>query len=162
MATKVIHVDILSPSSIGDAINELDRFKEDLARKMETFLDRLAEVGRETAQGIFGGTTTVTVEKSPNGRRIVAQGTDEAYFVEFGTGAYAGSESGQYLTTPSIVFPGSFSESEKGKGTWNAWISAGKSAESYPYNSAPQSAMYKAYEVMCLQSESIAREVFGK
>ena len=161
MARHLIRINAMNPSSVSAAVTQLKNIKTEIDGKMELYMDRLAEVGQQTAQSIFGGATTVTVEKSDGMRRIVAQGTDEAYFVEFGTGAYAGSENAQYLSVPSIVYPGSYSISEKGKHTWSAWINAGNSGESYRYNSTPKSAMYKAYEAMCTRSAALAKEVFG-
>ena len=162
MARHRVTINPLDPASIDAASAEIQRIFQEFNRKVETYLDRLAEVGQQTAQGGFGGQATVTVERTPNGRRVVASGGDTMYFVEFGTGMYAGSNGGQYLEFPSdVVYPGSYSESEKGKHTWSAWINAGNGEDSYPYNSAPQSPMYKAYEAMCQQSAQIAREVFG-
>lgn len=155
-----IKVNPLDTASIQSAINDIKAFEKKFEKNLEIYMDRLAEVGRDTAQSIFGSTTSVTVEKTENGRKIIAVGTDEAYFVEFGTGVHAGTTSGDYIQIPAIVYPGSYSENV-GKHTWSAWINAGNSEESYPYNSEPKSAMYKAYEAMCMQSASIAREVFG-
>lgn len=156
-----IKVNPLDTASIQSAINDIKAFEKKFEKNLEIYMDRLAEVGRDTAQSIFGSTTSVTVEKTENGRKIIAVGTDEAYFVEFGTGVHAGTTSGDYIKIPDIVYPGSYSEAEGHAHTWSAWINAGNSAESYPYNFEPKSAMYKAYEAMCQQSAQIAREVFG-
>ena len=160
MAKHTITINPFDAASVERAAREVEKIKREFEKKLEIFFDRLAEVGVSTAQSIFGGTTTVSVEKTENGRKVVAQGTDEAYFVEFGTGAYAGSNSAQYIAVPDGIEPGSYSESEKGKHTWSAWIRAGNSQETYPYNSLPQSPMYKAYEAMRLNAAQIAKEVF--
>lgn len=161
MANHTININPLDPASVSAAAREVERIRKEFEKKLETYLDRLAEIGAQTAQGLFGGATSVTVEKTKNERKVVAAGTNEAYFVEFGTGVYAGTTSGQYDAFPAGVEPGSYSESEQGKHTWSMWINAGNSKESYPYNSVPKSPMYKAYEAIRLNAAQIAREVFN-
>lgn len=155
-----IVINPFDPASVPAAAEEVKRIRKEFEKKLETYLDRLAEIGAHTASGIFGGVTTVSVEKTKNGRKIVAAGNNVAYFVEFGTGVYAGTTSGQYDAFPAGVEPGSYSESEQGKHTWSMWINAGNSKESYPYNSVPLSPMYKAYEAIRQNAAQIAKEVF--
>lgn len=160
MARREYRVNIFSPASIERLQSDLEKEAKEFDKKLETFLDRLADVAMQTAQSGFGGATTVTIQKGNGARKIIAAGTDEAYFVEFGTGVYAGTNNAQYLSVPSIVYPGSYSVT-KGAHTWSAWLNAGNSEESYPYNSAPKSPMYHAYEAIKLNADRIAKEVFG-
>lgn len=92
---RVIKVE-LSPDSIDDAVKELERYTEDLERKLKIFVGTLTQKGVKVAKMAVvasrGDSTNAYVDytvDSSNGEIITAtvflQGT-EALFIEFGAG----------------------------------------------------------------------------
>lgn len=71
MATHRITINPLDPASVSSAAKEIERIKKQFEKNLELFFDRLAELGAQTAQSIFGGTTSVTVEKRTTGGRLL-------------------------------------------------------------------------------------------
>lgn len=95
----------LSESSIDNAILELRRYKEDINKKIDIFVQRLAQVGVTVAQAkvsehsaVYTGELLNSISLEPgaaitNGSKwIIYTGCEWAPYVEFGTGI-VGSES---------------------------------------------------------------------
>jgi hypothetical protein len=89
--TRIV-IDPLSKDSISAAIKTLNTYKKDFVKKEQEFVRRLAEIGVNTATGIFSiadydGVKDVTVrmEETANGYAVIADGSTVG-FIEFGTG----------------------------------------------------------------------------
>lgn len=116
----------LSLQSCSDVYKQLEEYQKNIKPKLDEVCRRLAEVGAEEARRRFArgdhgnGSVFVTVTKINNGYKIEAMGHD-VYFIEFGTGVFAGVGYGDGIPSTSVpVYPGSWSEthakqfSEKG------------------------------------------------
>lgn len=135
------------------------KYKLELQDKCKLFAERLAEIGQNIASNIFDKEVTVITEPIEKGYKLIASGED-VFFVEFGTGVFAGSDHPWTSKTTEVkIYPGSWAETHKQ--TWQKWIGSGKDPMGYPYNQEPQKPMLTAYETMLAEINKIAKEVFG-
>lgn len=152
----------LDTKSIDKAIRQIERYQKQMPQKLDKLLKNLAELGADTARQVFGSAATVTVDKTENGYTITANG-EAVCFLEFGTGVYASVQSEEaYESIPFKVKPGSWSESEEGAHTWSAWLAAGGTPETYPYNHTPRPGMFNAYQKIRDSIAAEAQKVFSK
>ncbi len=157
----------LSTQSVEDALNELNQYKNTVDRKLNLVCKRLAEVGAEEAriratgakEGFYGNDDVhVFVEPYDKGWKVVMSGAD-IYFVEFGTGIYAGEYPGDASNVSVGIMPGDYSEghakqySEKGYWFYDNQFYRGTPAEM---------PMYYAGKRMREEMPRIIKEVFGK
>lgn len=159
--SEIITINPFDVQSIEAAFSEVSEYKAWLDSKCEEFSLRLCEAGSEAARSTYGGaeqSITITVEKRGKGAAVVASGAGVG-FVEFGTGAHADSAHPFAQAVPFDVSKGSWSEVE-GKGTWGAWIAAGKDEALYPYNTVPRRGMLEATKTIQREINGIARRVF--
>lgn len=173
MGKKVISVK-LSTQSIDKAIKEVEKYKQELIRKEKLFLERLAMIGVKEASirfttAIYDGVndSTVTLEQTPNGYSVIAEGTAVA-FIEFGAGVY--HNSGEPYPNPRPEGIVGIGEYGKGKGKRRAWFyygEAGTNGESdgkglvKTRGNPAAMPMWYATEEMRNAILQIAREVFG-
>lgn len=163
---KTITVD-LSVESVQKAIDELSDYKSSFDRKLNLVCKRLAEVGAQEARiraagakaGFYGNDDVhVSVEPFDKGWKVVMSGAD-IYFVEFGTGIYAGEYAGDASNVSVGIMPGDYSEthakqySEKGYWFYENQFYRGTPAEM---------PMYYAGKRMREEMPRIIKEVFGK
>ena len=163
---KTITID-LSVESIQKAIDELSDRKSSIDRKLNLICKRLAEVGAQEARirimgaqaGFYGNDDVhVSVEPFDKGWKVVMSGAD-IYFVEFGTGIYAGEYAGDASNVSVGIMPGDYSEthakqySEKGYWFYDNQFYRGTPAEM---------PMYYAGKRMREEMPRIVKEVFGK
>lgn len=163
---KTITVD-LSVESVQKAIDELSGYKSSFDRKLNLVCKRLAEVGAQEAQirvagaqaGFYGNDDVhVSIEPYDKGWKVVMSGAD-IYFVEFGTGIYAGEYAGDASNVSVGIMPGDYSEthakqySEKGYWFYENQFYRGTPAEM---------PMYYAGKRMREEMPRIVKEVFGK
>lgn len=155
----------LSPDSCRDVLDELKKYQKEIRPKLDEVCRRLAEIGAQEARMRFdradkgNGGVSVTVEKIPDGYKIVASGHD-VYFIEFGTGfnAGVGYGDGGVPATSVPVYPGSWSEQhahmfEK----WGFWYWHGEKLQ----GTEAEMPMYYAGKAIRENETKIAREVFG-
>ena len=157
----------LSTHSCRDAEEKVREAAKSNDKKMQEVCKRLAELGAEEARRRFArgdhGNGNVDVIPIPmeNGYKISASGND-VYFIEFGTGHFAGIGYGDRgvpsgLSVP--VYPGSYSEqhsqmfSELGYWFWHGEFLQGTEAEM---------PMYYAGKTIRANIKKVAEEVFGK
>lgn len=165
----------LSTKGINQAIREFNEYKKEytsrtksLRGKMDEVCRRLAELGAIEARKLFykaasaetgNGNVSVSVEKTPNGYKIVAKGED-VYFIEFGTGDAAGMYYGDGLPETDIpIYPGSYSERNAARySTYGYWFYNGEimsSTDSYM-------PMFYAGKKIRKNARRVMKEVFSE
>lgn len=157
----------LDPASIDNAIRELNDYKTWLQEKSREFLVELAREGVTAASIRFqhatiDGPNDVRVEWEDRGDTtvaIVARGKT-VLFIEFGSGVRYPTAYPE-MVDPSKTLPGTWSESELGKGHWDdpkGWFyTHGKRSFGNPSNAC----MYQAKRDLMDRFERIARRVFA-
>ena len=147
----------ISVGGIGRAIQSVERFV-DIDAKLLEIAETLCEIGEAVISSAHGKSGSVWTERTADGYKIVAEGED-VLFIEFGTGDSAGINAGKYDAVPSVVYPGSWSETHahmyENLGMWmfgGQWIN-----ETPPY-----SAFYIAYKTMVEALPQIAEAVFSR
>lgn len=113
---KKINIE-LSVESCDKALEALEEYKK-IKPKLDEMCKRLAEVGRAEASAIVSGAARsipgythahTFVDKIDNGYKIVMEGQD-VYFIEFGTGIFAGDYPGDTSNVTVGIMPGDWSE----------------------------------------------------
>ena len=153
---KKITFSIWSPSSIENAIKELEQEKAKYDTKHDAFLSSLADKIKDYLDKMYEGKPVqVTATPDSNVIRVHAEGTG-LLFIEFGTGLPADSSEGVRFNY------GAGSWSREHAGTYDEWVSSGRPMEEYPYNMAGLDAfMGLEMDLRQLIKESF-REVFRK
>ena len=166
--TILARIDIsLSEKSVLKAIQKVEAYKDKLNRRMETFLNRLAEAGIDVARATIehvsaeekGAYSLETRTDGENGVSIVLSG-NKVLFVEFGAGiAFSqpqnpkAAEFGYGLGT----YPGqTHAYNEQG---W--WYYGEDGTSRHSRGNAPYMPMYKASVEIRNRVREIAKEVFG-
>lgn len=138
---------------IDKAIQRIEKYV-DLKAKSSELAERLAQVGEAEAAKTYGA--MVAYQLTEDGARITISGED-VLFIEFGTGDAAGIHAAQYDAVPSVVRPGSWSETHAHQyemlGFW--WWHNTRFTETPPHPGA-----YDAYQAMVQALPQIAEEVF--
>lgn len=159
----------LSTSDINRAIKELNEYKAWVKRKTDELAERLAMIGIKEASVRFNGAyvdssvgndTQLSVERTGNGYKVVASGT-QTWFIEFGTGVYYnGAE--PYPSPPGRPEGVSkIGEYGKGRGKRNSWGYTDEDGEVHITHGMPAAMpMYHASEEMRMSILQVAREVF--
>lgn len=169
MAKKVIKCG-LNTKSIQNAIDELNKYKENLIRKNKIFVNKLAEIGLNVIQVTMesipdeekGSYYTETINNDSGdvvGVAIRLTG-DHVLFIEFSAGITYG--------TDTYPLP---SGAQYGVGTYpgqthaydpNGWWYTDKSGQKHhSYGNRAYMPMYHAEEAIVLAVRSLAREVFS-
>ena len=161
MAKHTISVDLLSPRSVDRALEELRKLEEEFDKKVNIFLERLANLGRETLDGlgytVDSGAITVTVEKIDDGYCINAAGQG-IVFLEFGAGDTVASGNRYAGQMPFEVRPGSYSETHAQQySNYGIWIFGGVIYTEI----MPRNGMQTVWETIMQEWRSIAKEVFS-
>ena len=166
----------LNEKDIDRAIREVNKFKEDFRKKVDTYRKRIAEEIAVQASLNFGNSIVDDVIKGRSPRRpdvqvsvsdrgsvsvVVADGED-AVWCEFGSGVYhngaVGSSPNPYGNDLGFTI-GSYG---KGYGKKQAWGYYNKDGELVLTRGTPASMpMYNAAQEVLRKSVEIAREVFG-
>lgn len=167
MANHVIELDPLDPFSVIAAGLKYRRIMRQFDQKVDEFLERLAERGREVLDELGytadGGEIVVTVEEIDNGYCINAAGKG-VVFIEFGAGDTVNAGNRYAPLMPFPVESGSYSEANDGmyyitqqvfgQGWWE--FGGVKYTEIMPRNG-----MQTVYETLMQEWREIAREVFA-
>ena len=164
--STVIIVDPLNLGSIRDAVAELKAQKEEIERKTDEVLNRLAELGKSVAEAHYASgilddndSVRVYVEPSALGYSIIAEGEDVC-FLEFGTGVAAGNGYDTSVIEPPVsIEPASWS-STKGTGEFAKYGSWHHDGRKY-IMTVPRMGMYHAVKEIQRQYKEIAKEVFN-
>ena len=159
MADHYIDIDPLNPFSILKAERELDSILKDFDQKVDVFVQEIAKIGQQAAQGAYGGAISVTLVNDKDGVTISADGK-AVVFLEFGAGSTTNSANRYALELPFLVYRGSYSDETKGEYQathYNYWHFGGKEITGVE----PRNGMQKAYEAIMQDISSVARRVFG-
>lgn len=177
---KKIEFDILSPSQIKQAIEEVQSYKKWVLQKSRAISERLSLIGIQEASirfanAMYDGTNDVHVmtEESSSGDTytftIIAEG-QAVCFIEFGAGVYYNSAAYPLPKPEGVVGIGEYGS---GKGKQTTWAYYGEpGSNGVTYNSARGQVvlthgnpaampLYYSAAQMKRQILSIAREVFG-
>lgn len=155
----------LSLNSCQKALDDLREYQNSLKPKLDEICRRLAQIGAEEASRRFArgdhgnGGVTVNYQQIKNGYKIVAGGHD-VYFIEFGTGVFAGVGYGDGLPATSVpVYPGSWSEQHaKQFSEHQCWWYAGEKLE----GTEAEMPMYYAGKAIRANAKRVAEEVLSK
>lgn len=179
---KKIEFDILSPSQIKQAIEEVQSYKKWVQQKTRAISERLSLIGIQEASirftgAMYDGTNDVHVrtEESSSGDEyvfsIIAEG-QAVCFIEFGAGVYYNSAAYPLPKPEGVVGIGEYGA---GKGKQRTWAYVGDDPGSNGkiyYSNASGTVvithgnpaampLYYSSAEMKRQILSIAREVFG-
>ena len=163
---KVIKM-TLSTSSINDAIKELKTFRKYIDAKKDELLEKLGEIGVQEASvrfttAMYDGVndSSVTLESTPDGYAIVAEGSAVA-FIEFGAGVYHNPGEPYPNARPEGIV--GIGEYGKGYGKRQAWGFVDDTGELVITHGNPAAMpMWYASEEMRSEIKRIAKEVFEK
>lgn len=169
MAKKTIKIG-LSQKSIQNAISEIRKYQQELQRKNQILIDRLAREGLQVVQATMesipteekGSYYTEIVNNSQGdivGAAIRLSG-DKILFLEFSAGIAYGTDS--YPTPAGDKYGmGTY----PGKGHWDSpygWWYVDESGEKHhSYGNRAYMPMYHAEQAIILSVRRIAKEVFG-
>lgn len=146
------------------SVTGVDRIKErieklsKLQEKCAEVARRLCEVGEPIIRAAHGNHATVMAAPIENGYAITADGDQRLLIIEFGAGDATGIMAGEYDEVPSVVRPGSWSESHAQMySRYGFWVFAGHIL----HEVEPNPAFYYAYQAMVEALPQIANEVFA-
>lgn len=153
----------LTPDDVRNAVKKIEKFKIGYKRKVNRTLDIVADTCTQYLLGSYYSPlgyegpidVAVNMEKMPDGYKVIASGST-LFFLEYGTGIYAGPDPSGQQAVPA--YPGSWSEgheqqfSTKGYWMYNRRIQFG-SEPAYAF-------FYLNQSIHEIVQEAI-REVFG-
>ena len=160
----------LSAGSIQNAVKELQRYKADLMRKQQVFIDRLSKVGLNVVQQTMesippdekGSYYTEIMNNSRGdivGAAIRLSG-DKILFLEFSAGITYGTD-----TYPTPAGDKYGMGTYPGKGHWDDpdgwWWVDDNGEKHHSYGNRAYMPMYHAEEAIILSVRQIAKEVFS-
>ena len=160
----------LSQSSIRQAIDELNQYKESLKRKNEIFVDRLSKIGLDVVQQTMEAIPDE--EKGPYYTEIINNSSGDiigaairlsgqkVLFIEFSAGITYGSKN-YPLPSGKEYGMGTY----PGKGHWNSpggWYYKDDSGElHHSFGNRAYMPMYHAEQAIIMAVRSVAKEVFS-
>lgn len=161
---REIKIDIFNERSIDSAIKELIGIEKSLDMKLKELCRRLVEeVGKPIVEAYYSaarleGNEDYSIDTYPlsNGYALRAEG-EQVFFIEFGTGNYAGSIPNDFDTGEIPIYPASWSEthgkqySEKGY-----WMYYGVKF----VGTVPMAGMQYAKEAIIRKIPELAEEIF--
>ncbi len=174
MSKKVIKFR-LDPTEIDRAIREVNKFKIEFRKKVDTYRKRIAEELAVQASLNFGNAVVddvihgsprrpdVTVSVSDRGdiAVVVADGED-AVWCEFGAGVYHNGSVGSTPHPSGVSLGFTIGSYGKGRGKQQAWGYYDESGELVITRGTPATMpMHNAAQEVMRKSVEIAREVFG-
>ena len=144
----------------------MKKYKKELEPRLKEVCRRLAEVGRDEAHAIIIAASTneygnnharVEVEEMENGYKLVMSGTD-IYFIEFGTGIFAGEYAGDASNVTVGAMPGDWSDTHARRfSDYGYWFYNNQFLRGTP----AYMPMYYAGKKMREEMPRIVKEVFG-
>ena len=175
--SRVIKFD-LSTSEIQRAINEVEKFKMDFQKKVDTYRKRIAEEIAVYASANFGNSVMddvikgsprkpqVDVDWTDDGKiAVVVANGEDAVWCEFGAGVYhngsVGSSPNPYGNDLGFTI-GSYGKGYGKKQVWGYYTDPESKTGLVLTHGTPASMpMYNAAQEVLRKSVEIAREVFG-
>lgn len=170
MAKRTININLFDSGSIDKAIQEIRHYQNNLQRKVQIFVDRLAREGlqvvRSTMESIPDeekGSYYTEIVNTTNGDIIgaaVRLTGDQVLFIEFSAGIRYGTSS-YPLPSGDKYGMGTY----PGKGHWNDpngwWYIDERGEKHHSYGNRAYMPMYHAEQSIIKQVRRIAKEVFG-
>lgn len=157
MADFTIRVDPLNPLSVLRAEMLYKKRLREFDEKVDIFMERLAEYGREVAALGFGEAVNVTAEPIEGGYAIIASG-QAVGFLEFGAGDTVSTGDPFAEQVSYEVRPGSWSETHAQQYSQNGrWVFGGVVYTQI----TPRNAMWEAWKSVQENWRAIAEEVFA-
>lgn len=168
----------LSTDSIASAIEQIEQYKQSLTGKMETLVERLCQVGIQTARAVMmqvpdddrGQFETETIP-SKDGKEAVGATVrlwgDNVLFIEFSSGITYGTDSFPSLpNNPNYGADYGMGTYPSDKGLWanpkGWWYTDKETGESkHTKGVRAYAPMYNADMAMRSHIATIAKEVFG-
>lgn len=162
----------LSQSSIQNAIDELNKYKNSLKRKQEIFIERLAKEGlqviRSTMESIpdeESGRYNTEIVLNNNGDICGASirlSGEKILFLEFSAGVKFGT---QYYPLPSGKNYGAGtypSDKNNWANPWGWWYIDERGEKHHSYGNRAYMPMYRSSQAIVIAIREIAKEVFGR
>lgn len=161
----------LSPQSIQNAIDELEKYKDTFLNKNEIFVQRLCEVGipvvRENISSSTGDSdknyNTYIQVNSYQGHseaKLIVEGR-ELLFIEFGAGIHYNGSAGSSPHPKGNEFGYIIGSYGKGLGKKDHWYYTADTGENIKsFGTKATMPVYKASQTMIQQIRKIAKEVF--
>jgi hypothetical protein len=158
----------LSGKSISDAIKQLNAYKRDLSRKIQSLLDAMISFGEDYAINEVGhvdtGETLETIRGYRNGNKGVIVAGGSAVFLEFGTGIRYNGPAGSSPHPMGSELGMTIGEYGKGQGAnpggW--WYYDASGAIKHTYGIPATLFMWKTARELERIAPELAREVFGR
>lgn len=167
MANHVIELDPLDPFSVLAARIKYRRIIKEFDQKVDEFIKRLAERGKEVLGELGytpdGGEIIVSVEPIDNGYMINAAGQG-VVFLEFGAGDTVDAGDRYASLMPFSIESGSYSETHNGMYSITQQIFGQGYWEfgGVTYTQiTPRNGMQKVWETLMQEWRDIAKEVFA-
>lgn len=170
MAKRTININLFDSGSIDKAIQEIRHYQNNLQRKVQIFVDRLAREGLQVVQSTMEsipdeekGSYYTEIVNTTNGDIIgaaVRLTGDQVLFIEFSAGIRYGT-SNYPLPSGDKYGMGTY----PGKGHWNDpngwWYIDERGEKHHSYGNRAYMPMYHAEQAIIKQVRRIAKEVFG-
>ena len=153
----------LSKSGCNSALKEIAKYEKEVKPKLKEVCRRLAQIGAleaklrcQFAKGYGNDDFHVVIKNIENGYKIVASGAD-IYFVEFGTGIYAGEYAGDASNVSVGIMPGDWSDTHARKfSDYGYWF-----YDNVFYRGTPaEMPMYYAGKAIRENAKRVVEEVF--
>lgn len=166
----------ISVTGVDSIIKRLESYTKNLEEKNRTFMERLAQIGIDTATLKFGqaqydGTNDVTVEPIPrwegDNKLYVAASGSSILFIEFGTGVHYSEQ--HELAGKFGFVRGTYGKGHGSQDTWGYYGEPGTNGRVVErkngsvvltHGNPPNRAMYDAAKDMRDRMLEIAREVY--
>lgn len=163
----------LSQKSVNEAIKEIEKYKQNLIRKQQIFVERLAKAGLEVVQQTMEsvpeenkGSYYTEVIADGNGGNMAGAAIrlsgNKILFIEFSAGITFGSAPGSYPLPSGAGYGYGTYPDQKYALSPNGWWYKGEDGKyHHSYGNRSYMPMYHAEEAIILTVWQIAREVFG-
>lgn len=163
----------LNESSIQSAISDIKKYKTEFVKKVDRFVDRVAEVMAADMSAGFGWTwyddllnrggrspnVSVTQDRRGNVVYVIAYGED-AVFVEFGAGVFHNTPVGSSPHPKGAELGFTIGSYGLGNGAKSVWGYYENGEMFLTHGTAAQMPMYNALKNTVGKINQIAREVF--
>jgi hypothetical protein len=162
-----------SDGEIDSAIKQLNSYKQEMERKLETLRKKVAEKISNYSQSGFASAIVddllngthktadvkVSVEDRGNVSVVIAAGED-AVWVEFGAGVYHNGSAGSSPHPSGAELGFTIGSYGKGMGSRKVWGFYENGELQLTHGTPATMPMYKAARTVCAEIASIAREVW--
>lgn len=163
----------LSQNSMKDAINEIKKYRDNLERKNEIFVTRLAQEGLRVVQSTMESVpdevkgsyyTELLMDndgKNIKGAAIRLTG-EKVLFVEFSAGIAYGTQQGGYpLESGKNYGVGTYPGQTHAESPYGWWYVDESGNKHHSYGNRAYMPMYHAEQAIIFSIQKIAQEVFG-